>query len=209
MRRTTLLLALAVLPSTAHAVTSSRSVASNMGGNGHNISFDGRLFIVRDHFGWQAQLLRPEGITYLPDGLPDAQGPMLSPRVLILGPETVVENALAICEPAAAPYPCDSAGNPSAGGPYDCYDLQIIDSDAVTPGDMGGAILRRRHLMVWVSDPRTPSAEIDNWAWGPIENLSPQLRGIEPTVTADGRLMVWQGHPNNNGEIDVLMYSDR
>ncbi len=208
MRRTLSLLALAfLLPATARAVTSSRSVPSSMGGNGHNMSFDGRLFIVRDYFGWQAQLLRPEAVTYHPDGLPDATGPMLSPRVLILGPETVVENALAVCEETPAPFACDAAGNPSAGGPFDCYDLWIIDSDAVTPADMGGAILRRRHLTVWVSDPRTGSAQIDSWAWGPIETLSPQLRGIEPTVTGNGRLMVWQGHPANDGQIDVLMYA--
>jgi hypothetical protein len=207
MRRTLSLLALTLLPSTALAVTSSQSVPSNMGGNGHNISFDGRLFIVRDYFGWQAQLLRPEAVTYRSDGLPDAQGPMLSPRVLILGPETVVENALAICEPAATPFSCDFDGNPSAGGAYDCYDLWIIDSDAVTPPEMGGAVLRRRHLTVWVSAPRSGSAQIDHWQWGGIETLSTQLRGIEPTVTADGRLMVWQGHPANDGQIDVLMYA--
>ena len=51
-----------------------------MGGNGHNLSFDGRLFLVRDGAGWKAQLLRPEAATFLPDGMPDALGPMLSPH---------------------------------------------------------------------------------------------------------------------------------
>ena len=30
----------------AHAATSSGAVASPMGGNGHNVTFDGRLFLV-------------------------------------------------------------------------------------------------------------------------------------------------------------------
>ena len=33
------------------------------------------------------------------------------------------------------------------------------------------------------------------------------LRGIEPTVTRDGRLMIWQGHANNGGDIDRLVYA--
>ena len=32
-----------------------------MGGNGHNVSFDGRLFIAARN-GWEATLLRPERI---------------------------------------------------------------------------------------------------------------------------------------------------
>ena len=47
----------------AWAVTSSESVPSAFNGNGHNISFDGRLLLVRDGAGWQAQLVRPEAIT--------------------------------------------------------------------------------------------------------------------------------------------------
>jgi hypothetical protein len=62
--------------------------------------------------------------------------------------------------------------------------------------------------MVWVAQPKTAGATIDKFTWGgSITNLSPQLRGIEPTVTADGKLMVWQGHPTNDGQIDILMYS--
>jgi hypothetical protein len=127
-------------------VTSTESVASSFGGNGHNISFDGRLLLVRDSQGWQAQLLRPEAVTYLPSGLPDAMGPMLSPRALVFGGPNSVENALAICEPDAgkAPYACDDAGNANAAGPYDCYDVVVLDSDAVTPPAQGGFVMQRR-----------------------------------------------------------------
>jgi MYXO-CTERM domain-containing protein len=193
----------------AAAVTSSRSVPSAFDGNGHNISFDGRLLLVRDAQGWQARLLRPEGATFHDDGLPDAAGPLVSPRVLIFGDPEIHENALAICEsnPARAPYACDAAGNDNAAGPYDCYDLWILDSDAVTPPAQGGFVLRRRHLLLWVSNPKTADAAIHDWQWGAIEPLSPTLKGIEPTVTRDGKLMVYQGHPANNGDIDILMYT--
>lgn len=197
----------------AQAVTSSPSVPSSMEGNGHNISFDGRLFIVRDGIGWRAQLLRPEAVTYRQDGLPDASGPMWSPRMTLLtaaDPGTVTENALAICEPdpSRAPYACNEAGDAQAGGPYDCYDVWLIDSDAVTPPDMGGFYMRRRHLMLWVANPRTATASVHKFALSStLEQLTTTIRGIEPTVTKDGKLLVWQGHPDNDGTIDILMYS--
>lgn len=204
-----ILLAMCAWSGSAAAVTSSPSVPSTFGGNGHNISFDGRLFLVRDHLGWQAQLLRPEATTYLPSGLPDAAGPIWSPRVLVFGGPESVENALAICEPdpAKAPFACDDSGAANPAGPYDCYDVWIIDSDAVTPADQGGAILRRRHLMLWVASPKTPGASIMKWEWGGASPLTPTLKGIEPTVSRDGKLLVYQGHPDNDGQIDVLMYT--
>jgi hypothetical protein len=188
-------------------------VPSSFGGNGHNISFDGRLFMVRDSQGWGARMLRPEAVTYRPDGLPDASGPMWSARVVMLStpnPADLLENALAICEPdpSKAPYSCDEAGNASGAGPYDCYDVWILDSDALTPADQGGFVMRRRHLTLWVADPKTPTARIHKHTLSPtLEPLSTSIRGIEPTVTADGKLMVWQGHPDNDGKIDIMMYS--
>src|SRR5688572_23066633 len=210
MRALWMSLVLVVIPAaSAHAVTSSRSVTSAFGGNGHNVSFDGRVYIARTGAGWEAQILRPEAITYHEDGLPDAMGPMWSGYTMLL-PGDVVENALAICEPdpARAPFRCDTAGNPTSSGAFDCYDLVLVDSDAITPAGSGGAILRRRTLMVWVAEPKSGTAHIDHFAFGPsITNLSPVLKGIEPTITADGKLMVWQGHPANDGQIDILMYT--
>ncbi|HEV8323736.1 MAG TPA: LamG-like jellyroll fold domain-containing protein [Myxococcota bacterium] len=197
-------------PAPARAVTSSRSVPSVFGGNGHNVSFDGRLFLVRDSAGWQAQVLRPEAITYLADGMPDALGPVWSARTLLLGPPSINENALAICEPdpALAPYACDAAGAAAAGGPYDCYDVWLLDSDAVTPVAMGGFVMRRRHLLLWVSSPRTAAAEVYGYVLDPAPTpLDPPVMGIEPTVTADGKLLIYQGHPDNDGQIDYLMYA--
>jgi hypothetical protein len=193
----------------APAVTSSESVTSGMNGNGHNVSFDGRLYIVRDSQGWQAMMLRPEAVSYRSDGMPDATGAMWSARTpLLVGPD-LVENALAICEAdhGRAPFSCDAAGNAQAGGAFDCYDLWILDSDAVTPAGDGGATLRRRRLEVRVAEPRSAGARVVDFTWQAPVPLAPTLRGIEPTVTADGKLMVWQGHPANDGQIDILMYA--
>src|SRR5690606_35218167 len=72
--------------------------------------------------------------------------------------------------------------------------------------------LRRRRLKVVVASPNTADARVHRHEWfgerEPLRNaLGRDLRGIEPTVTRDGRLMVWQGHPDNDGKIDVLMYA--
>jgi hypothetical protein len=202
-------LAVMLLGPAAQAVTSSRSVPSAFGANGHNISFDGRVLLARDATGWIARLVRPEAATFLEDGLPDATGPLITDSTLIFGNPDVVENALAICEVdgSRAPYACDADGAENAGGPFDCYDLTIIDSDAVTPPDQGGFVLRRRSLRLWVSNPRTATAAIDHWELGAPTDLSPQLLGIEPTVSRDGKLLVYQGHPSNSGEIDILVYT--
>jgi hypothetical protein len=205
----------ALIPGTGHGATSTRTSFSPMEGNGHNVSFDGRLFIVRRgpdsaSGGWFAMILRPENVTAHGDGFPRMdQGAFSTPT--LIQPFEAGENALAICEPdgGRAPYPCDEAGDESAAGPYACYELRIIDSDAY-PEQYNG--LRLRDLRLWVSQPGTANAQVHKWAWSGERTMlttggGGHLRGIEPTVTRDGRLMVWQGHPQNDGRIDVLMYA--
>lgn len=199
--------------STASAATSTPSVPSVFGGNGHTVSFDGRLFIVRRTLGWVAYVLRPEAATYLPEGLPDATGPMWSPRLRILDaePESGV-NALAICEPApdATPFPCDANNAPTPDGPFSCYDVWVFDADASRSVEEGGESFRRRRLMVRVADPRTELAQPVAASWGEIEPVTSTegaMHGIELTTTRDGGLLVWNGSRNNNGEIGELMYS--
>jgi MYXO-CTERM domain-containing protein len=197
----------------AFGATSSQAVTTPFAGNGHNVSFDGRLFITRrgpdsPSGGWFATLLRPENITMGADGMPRFDQGAFSPYRLIQ-PFEAGENALAICEPEPAPYQCDEAGNENAAGPYACYDVRIIDSNAY-PEQVNA--LRVRALKLWVSNPETPNADVHKWEWGPSRqelsrNGGGQLRGIEPTVTADGHMLVWQGHPDNDGKIDVLMYA--
>jgi hypothetical protein len=190
--------------SSAGAVESELAVPSPLDGNGHNVSFDGRLFIVRTGPGWMARILRPERIT-VTGGVPDVSS-AFSPPMNIQLPEHE-ENALAICEPSAAdaPYACDAGGARSAGGAFDCYDVWIIDSDAVTPGQNQ---LRRRRLFLQVRNARTPDATVERFEWRTgHEQLATTLRGIEPTVTRDGRFMIYQGDTRNGGEIDRLVYT--
>jgi hypothetical protein len=193
----------------AWAATSSRSVPSAFGGNGHNASFDGRLFITRTSPGWFAHVLRPEALTYLADGMPDTAGAVWSDGLMLVDGEPNGENALAICEPdpARAPFACDANGSP--GGPFACYDLWIFDSDATRELADGGQRMRRRHLMLRVENPGTAAARPVASTWGPLEIVTvgtgtATLDGIEPTMTKDGRLMLWQGADPLG---DQLLYS--
>ena len=108
------------------------------------VSFDGRIFVVRRHLGWYLMVLRPEGMSYGPRGLPDLSSGAFSDRALIQDPVNG-ENALALCEENAddTPYRCDGAGARSASGPYDCYDFWVLDSNAESGAYNG---LRRRRL---------------------------------------------------------------
>lgn len=194
-----------LLASTALAATSKNVATSPFGGNGHNVSFDGRLFIVRTSPGWEARILRPQSVV-VTAGQPPSLASAFSPSVLIQA-ATNEENALALCESSAQPTACDASGAPSAGGSHRCYDLVVIDSNAVTPAPNN--VLRRRLLKIVVSNPNTAQAAISSFTWtdSTLTPLTPTLRGIEPTITRDGKLMVWQGHPNNTGAIDTLVYS--
>lgn len=205
-------LTLSLAPLHADASSSSPAVGSPMAGNGHNVTFDGRVFIVSQGpldptGGWFMMTFRPENVRYAAGGVVDLmQGAFTAP--VQVQPSMSVENALAICEADAnnTPYACDDAGNP--GGPFACYDLFVIDSDALSnPKD-----LRRRNLKLWLQSPGTPEAAYFKHTW--IGGMEPvlsagvgQMRGIEPTVTRDGKLLVWQGHPANDGQIDILMYA--
>jgi hypothetical protein len=197
----------------ASAATSTRSVPSVFGGNGHNASFDGRLYIVRTGPGWMAYMLRPEGITYAGDGLPDATGPVWSNPFTIVDGEPNGENALGICEPdpARAPYACDAANNPSGAGPFSCYDVWVFDSDATKNVAEGGQTFRRRKLLLRVADPNTANARPVAFELGAIEQLAigntGALHGIEPTFTKDGKLMVWNGSLNNGDQDSLMMYA--
>ena len=76
-----------------------------MGGNGHNITFDGRLFVVTTQTannppGWYTMVLRPEGVTWQPGGKPNLNNGSLSALRLLQAGDNGEngENALALCE---------------------------------------------------------------------------------------------------------------
>lgn len=199
----------------AQAASSSAASVSPMGGNGHNVNFDGRIFIVTQGptdatGGWFLFVFRPENVRYKPGGRVDLEQGAFSERAQIQ-PWENGENALAICEPNPdnTPYPCDDAGAADMNGAYACYEFVIIDSNAF-PNQYNG--LRRRPLKVWVAEPETATAHYHKHAWTggyePVRgNGNVDLRGIEATVTRDGKLLAWQGHPDNDGKIDTLMYA--
>jgi len=202
-----------LVAASAGATSSSKASASPMAGNGHNITFDGKVFIARrgdnNQHGWYAMVLRPGKIAYVPHGL-NLNAGALSPPVQISDASNG-ENALAMCEtsPDSTPYACDEGGAAAAGGPFACYDLYVFDSNAEADQYNG---LRRRQLKVWIASPDTDSAVVHKHQW--IGGMIPvtgsngaDFRGIEPTVTRDGHLMIWQGHPANKGKIDILMYA--
>jgi hypothetical protein len=194
-----------LLTSITLAATSTNVASSPFGGNGHNISFDGRLFIVRTGPGWEARVLRPQAVG-MPAGQPPSFSNAFSPGVLIQ-PAMSAENALAMCEETPQPSACNAAGAPTAGGSHRCYDFVVIDSNAETPAPNN--VLRRRRLKVVVANPNTAQATVSSFTWldSTLTPLQPTLRGIEPSVTRDGKLLVWQGHPNNSGAIDTIVYS--
>ena len=191
----------------AFAVEGAKSSPSPFGGNGHNVSFDGRLYLVAQGNGWNAQVFRPENVAFDGGGFPNMNsGAFTSPYAL--GASANGENAVAICEPDpdSTPFRCDLSGNSDPAGNYDCYDLWLFDSNATLQG--AALQLQRRRLKVWVRDPGTASAAIEKHQFlSGLEPLTPVLRGLEPTMTRDGKLLVWQGHPDNDGDIDILMYS--
>src|SRR5688572_12822269 len=86
------------------AAESGPSSSSPMSGNGHNLSFDGRIFLVRrgpdaPSGGWHLMVFRPERVSYGAGGVPDLDAGALTAPTLIK-PYSVAqgENALAICE---------------------------------------------------------------------------------------------------------------
>jgi len=197
----------------AAAATSTRSVPSAFGGNGQNASFDGRVYIVRTGPGWMAYVLRPEATTYATDGLPDASGPIWSAPLMIVDGEPNGENALGICEPdpAHVPYACDAQNAPNAAGPFACYDVWLVDSDATKNVAQGGQTFRRRQLVLRIAEPGTPTAHPVAFQLGTLEPLASigngVLHGIEPTFTRDGKLMVWNGSLANGDQDSLMMYS--
>src|SRR3954469_21993012 len=124
------------------AATSPKAVSSPMGGNGHNVSFDGRLFIAAHGNGWEATLLRPQRIVTT-NGFPDVSQGAFTPFVN-LNAAMSNENGLAMCEETAQPTRCNQDGSANAGGAYACYEEVIIDSDATAPKP--NDLMRRRKL---------------------------------------------------------------
>ncbi|HBP16170.1 MAG TPA: hypothetical protein DEA08_00060, partial [Planctomycetes bacterium] len=192
----------------------------HLGGNGHAQTWDGRVFVVtrspQGQTGWYARVFRPEALQADAAGRPSFQGAAFSPWLpLELNGDASGglsdHNALALV-PAPGrlenPYPSDAAGDPQAGGAYRTYDALLLTQHYQPNDDRMG----QRRLRLVVERPQSAQASVvrarflDAFQEFRATNGQP-LRGIEPTATFDGHLLVWQGHPDNDGKIDILVYS--
>jgi cytochrome c peroxidase len=132
------------------------------------------------------------------------------------------KNALAVI-PArnrpVNPYWCNNNGD-AASGPNQCYDLIVVTVD--NPGNIA---IGEFHARVIIENPGTAAARllgnstatgtridsqfqpyhIGYWRVGndlipspvPANQLDNRLMGLEPTITLDGRLLVWNGLTRN------------
>ena len=189
-------------------------------GNGHAVTWDARVFVITrglpsGQVGWGARVLRPERITHDGEGRPSFPGDSFSPVVPFEADGASAGltqlNALALVPwPGITnnPYRSDAAGAPLSGGAYETYDALVCTQRYSTNDDQLG---RLRYRIV-VRAPHSADAAVER-----VERVSgyqrmtqangQPLRGIEPTLTFDGHLAVWQGHPANDGRIDTLVYS--
>lgn len=179
-------------------------IATPFGGNGHTSSLDGRIFVanVREDAAsttttWLARVFRPEAVSYDSEGKPDFGSAFSAGRSIdVRGGE----NALAFCF-ADPNQPYTLAGGQAIYQPY-IFDSQMFN---------GPNRFRRRTADIRVDRPFATDADIASFNTGSLEYLTTtsgaSLRGIEPSMTADGRLMVFQGAPANDGGIDHLMYT--
>src|SRR5688572_11485929 len=113
MRKSAILLLLGFLAASPAvlAVEGTRSVESPLGGNGHSVSFDGRLFLIARGNGWNAHVFRPQNVGYDLGGYPDVMAGAFSPEYS-LDASSLGENAVAICEPnpSQTPFRCTIDG---------------------------------------------------------------------------------------------------
>ncbi len=179
------------------------NISTPFSANGHSMSIDGRLILGRVTDGWRFRVMKPESITYSAEGQPNFNSAFSSGKTLTLNGG---ENASAMCFPdPTKPYTMNAQGRA-------VYTPWIFDSRMGSdPGPTDHKHFRRRTSKVEVSSPFTKNADVNSATLGSIQYLSDKngkrIKGIELTMTADGRLLVFQGHPTDDDKIDYLMYS--
>ena len=205
--------------------STARYVNSRYGGNGHSETWDGRIFVRTRTDGWFVNAFRPEQITKNADGSPNfrrafSSNLLLEHRDFNKGKSiAIAHNWLAIVpDPSIEgdnPYPSNRDGKPNDSGSFSTYKATIYhtaenqDSEGnVTGGDRMGF----RKATFTVENPKTKDAIVveakftTSFKFISLQNDDP-FRCIEPSVSMDGRLIICQGHENNGGSIDRLVYS--
>jgi cytochrome c peroxidase len=104
------------------------------------------------------------------------------------------------------PYPSDASGAFAEDGDHVTYQLLIYGSeDPNAPGR-----LAVREAEVVVANPFTTQSEVAALqVTGPraLSAGGDALHGIAPSLTADGGLLVYQGHPFDTDRTDTIVYS--
>jgi cytochrome c peroxidase len=193
-----------------------RVIDTGFSGNGHSETWDGRIFVRTRSEGWFASAFRPERIVRNSDGSVDfrqgAFGNSVALELETAAPD-IQHNWLAIVPDHSVsgenPYPSNSSGSYSANGSYRTY-RAIIYHTSKRNGDNDQMGLRKATFIV--SNANTRDAQVVSARFtSSFERLRLQsgadFRCIEPSATMDGMLIICQGHPDNNGRIDNLVYS--
>ena len=119
-----------------------------------------------------------------------------------LGPHTIV------ADPAVThnPFPSDGTGTFADDGDHLTYAILVYgQEDPNAPGP-----LTVREAQIVVANPLSTQAEIANLQIGapqPLVGANGPLHGTAPSSTADGRLILFQGHPSDTSRTDTIVYS--
>jgi len=191
-------------------------------GNGHSVSWDGRVYVVTNTGGWYLRVLRPQNITQNADGTPDFDTAFSSricyehdgdsTRCLTELNGDYAHNWVALVRNTdhdENPFPSDNAGNPDANGDYLTYEAYLYHT-RVPAG--GGKAVGFRSTRITLSQPYTSSAQIDSFEirddWQDLLNTNGDfIDCIEPSLTIDGQLMLCNGNRTGNGGINDIAYS--
>ncbi len=192
-----------------------KHIDTNFNGNGHSETWDGRVFVIKRKGGWWAAAFRPERIGQNNDGTPILNQGAFGSTVILEREEDATDmlhNWIAVVpDPGVSgdnPYPSNSSGSYRLDGAYSTY-KSLIYHTSTRNGDNDQMGVRRATFIV--SNANTRNAQVARADFtSDFARLRTQagadFRCIEPSVTIDGRLIVCQGHPDNNGRIDNLMY---
>ncbi|GAA3956719.1 cytochrome c peroxidase [Allohahella marinimesophila] len=186
-------------------------------GNGHSETWDGRVFVAKRTGGWYAQAFRPERIERNSDGSIDFTRQNAFGNRVTLELESDAPggnlNWLAIVPDSAVsgenPYPSDAAGRFSTSGSYSTYKA-IVYHTIQRDGHSRNMGYRTATFIVSnanTRDAQVSSAELTSSFRSLRLQSGAQFMCIEPSVTLDGMLIVCQGHPEDPGRIDNLVYS--
>ena len=191
-------------------------IDTGFGGNGHAETWDGRIFVRTRTDGWFASTFRPEKIVRNADGsVAFNQGAFGNNVTLETNAEAtdMQHNWLAIIpDPAVTgqnPYPSNASGTFDVNGTHQTYKA-VVYHTSLRNGDNDQMGMRKATFIV--ADAHTPNAQLIKADFtSSFQRFSiaggADFRCIEPSVTIDGRLVICQGHPDNNGTIDNLVYS--